>query len=531
MSSDHDEKRQGAAKPSPSSVWLPPTPESLFTPLSTNTPASRVPFEPLPPAALPHGRAVLSPSFQARREPDVVNRSGGPPLPLPLVKDSEELAHCRLPPILSMLSDRVPAPHNASRLQGTRAANAVVAREQPSSDGIVIDEALSGSGDSRTAAQGSRKRPRVHSSGSSEGAVDHLAQFGQFDRPRSSLVSHDDVGRGEELEELERRMINGFVADESHDPAESKGKRMATSTTSNGVASLPPPSRHNLRARRKTRPTSALYPVLQEDGLDVEEEDQMEDDDDEDYSASALSAKWKATASQASSSTRGSGGGAGAGAGGRERERAPGRRISHSLIERRRRERINDCLQKLRNMVPQCSALAELKRQKSRRRNRPAAAAGDEHAGGGNMHKLEILLGTIEYVEELRARVEELERERHSASHGVKTGGARGGSAQVEPVVDSSQRTATRTLGRLTHNVPSDATVVAATSIGGIQHAASGVPTSLLTSQGLSDDGPEDGVKDLGGNGERSPSTDATEDDAAVLLLALASPDLRPVVT
>jgi hypothetical protein len=523
MSSDRDEKRQTAVKPpSTSTVWLPPTPESLFTPLSTTTPASRVPFEPLPPAALSHSHVALRPTSLAVNQ---AHRGGpGPAQSLPLVRDPEELAHCRLPPILSMLSDKVPAPHVASRFQETRLPTAAITCKQPNGDGrIVIDDDALGRGTGSSppsTAQGSRKRQRGGSSGSSEDAVDKLGRLGS---PRS-LLDHDGRVRGEDLElKMSRETVD---EDDEEDLAEPKGKRVATGPTSSSLPS--PPTRHNLRVRRNTKPTSvALSPVLQEDGVDSDEVDQVEDDDDEDYSVGVTPTKWKSTASQASSSTGGGGGGgggsgAGAGAAGRERERAPGRRISHSLIERRRRERINECLQKLRNIVPQCSAMAELKRQKSRRRNRPsassAAAGGGEDGaggGGGNMHKLEILLGTIEYVEELRARVEELEREREKGANGVGTSG--------QGVGDKVQAGDSPHTPWLAEGGP------AAAASAGLPPAATQAPMNSPASLGLGDR--LDEAQDPDGDGGRSPSTDATEDDAAVLLLALASPDLRPVVT
>ena len=92
--------------------------------------------------------------------------------------------------------------------------------------------------------------------------------------------------------------------------------------------------------------------------------------------------------------------GAGAGGAGRTGTR---RRVSHSLIERRRREKINECLARLREGVPQCREHVSLKekRAKDRARRRGesfgSGAAGveddgdddddDEYAGEGSKRK------------------------------------------------------------------------------------------------------------------------------------------------
>lgn len=72
------------------------------------------------------------------------------------------------------------------------------------------------------------------------------------------------------------------------------------------------------------------------------------------------------------------------------------RKVSHSLIERRRRERINDCLAHLKKLVPQCQEEGKKKiaraRERSKKRGRRGEDGDDEGEGGrGGLHKLEIL--------------------------------------------------------------------------------------------------------------------------------------------
>ncbi|ORY78377.1 hypothetical protein BCR35DRAFT_352882 [Leucosporidium creatinivorum] len=104
-----------------------------------------------------------------------------------------------------------------------------------------------------------------------------------------------------------------------------------------------------------------------------------------------------------------SGGGAAAGASGSQSNR----KVSHSLIERRRRERINDCLAHLRQLVPQCREEGEKKVARAKERGRKRGRKGDDDGGDegqrGGLHKLEILQGTIRYVEELETRIATLE--------------------------------------------------------------------------------------------------------------------------
>ncbi|PWN37737.1 uncharacterized protein FA14DRAFT_159641 [Meira miltonrushii] len=118
------------------------------------------------------------------------------------------------------------------------------------------------------------------------------------------------------------------------------------------------------------------------------------------------------------------------------------RRATHSQIERRRREKINDRLITLRSIVPACVAeIEERKRVKfeeeeearkiatgeisanavrggkrKRNRRRAAAAAATKKEGEGDdkeeelgLHKLEVLTHTIDYIYQLQERILELE--------------------------------------------------------------------------------------------------------------------------
>lgn len=83
------------------------------------------------------------------------------------------------------------------------------------------------------------------------------------------------------------------------------------------------------------------------------------------------------------------------------------RKVSHSLIERRRREEIDDCLATLRDVVPQCREQGEAKVAKAKERGRKRGRKADDKddADKGGLHKLEILQGTIVYIEQLEARL------------------------------------------------------------------------------------------------------------------------------
>ncbi|TNY23640.1 hypothetical protein DMC30DRAFT_389078 [Rhodotorula diobovata] len=77
------------------------------------------------------------------------------------------------------------------------------------------------------------------------------------------------------------------------------------------------------------------------------------------------------------------------------------RKVSHSLIERRRREKINECLAVLRETVPDLREEGERKVARAKERGRKRGRGQDAGERGG-LHKLEI-------IEQLRRRVAELE--------------------------------------------------------------------------------------------------------------------------
>ncbi|KAL8292995.1 hypothetical protein RQP46_000689 [Phenoliferia psychrophenolica] len=88
------------------------------------------------------------------------------------------------------------------------------------------------------------------------------------------------------------------------------------------------------------------------------------------------------------------------------------RKVSHSLIERRRREKINQCLATLSEVVPQNQEERERKDKKAKERGRKRGRKGDDGDDDGNrngLHKLEVLEGTILYIRQLEERVAELE--------------------------------------------------------------------------------------------------------------------------
>ena len=119
------------------------------------------------------------------------------------------------------------------------------------------------------------------------------------------------------------------------------------------------------------------------------------------------------------------------------------RKVSHSLIERRRREKINDCLAILRETVPSLREEGERKLARAKERGRKRGR-GDDAGERGGLHKLEILQasfcgatlsrllilpplpwktdpdrsraqGTIAYIEDLRSQIARLERTALSA--------------------------------------------------------------------------------------------------------------------
>ncbi|KLT40263.1 hypothetical protein CC85DRAFT_304309 [Cutaneotrichosporon oleaginosum] len=80
---------------------------------------------------------------------------------------------------------------------------------------------------------------------------------------------------------------------------------------------------------------------------------------------------------------------------GRPMSREQLRKANHSLIERRRREKINAALADLRGMVP---------------------GLGEENGGKGGEFKLEVLERTVEHMRELKRRIADLEADAEAAS-------------------------------------------------------------------------------------------------------------------
>ncbi|GAA5919656.1 hypothetical protein JCM1841_005211 [Sporobolomyces salmonicolor] len=91
------------------------------------------------------------------------------------------------------------------------------------------------------------------------------------------------------------------------------------------------------------------------------------------------------------------------------------RKVSHSLIERRRREKINECLATLRETVPNLREEGERKLARAKERGRKRGK-GDEAGERGGLHKLEILQGTIAYLESLREHISALEAQRPASA-------------------------------------------------------------------------------------------------------------------
>ncbi|GAA5967313.1 hypothetical protein JCM8115_006103 [Rhodotorula mucilaginosa] len=121
----------------------------------------------------------------------------------------------------------------------------------------------------------------------------------------------------------------------------------------------------------------------------------LEDDDDDDAVEDDPS---PSASPPPASSSRGAGGGG-----------SSKRKVSHSLIERRRREKINHCLATLRETVPSLREEGERKLARAKERGRKRGR-GDEAGERGGLHKLEILQGTIAYIEDLRSQIARLER-------------------------------------------------------------------------------------------------------------------------
>lgn len=71
-----------------------------------------------------------------------------------------------------------------------------------------------------------------------------------------------------------------------------------------------------------------------------------------------------------------------AGATGKSKKGKPSRKTTHSQIEKRRREKINDTMERLKNLVPAC------------------------HDDPQNLRKLDVLTATADYIEELKSMLQ-----------------------------------------------------------------------------------------------------------------------------
>ncbi|GAA5900732.1 hypothetical protein JCM6882_007651 [Rhodosporidiobolus microsporus] len=158
---------------------------------------------------------------------------------------------------------------------------------------------------------------------------------------------------------------------------------------------------------------------------------------------------------RASTGSAAGGGGGGGGAAG-----ASKRKVSHSLIERRRREKINVCLQTLKETVPSLKEEGEKKMAKARERGRKRGR-GDDAGERGGLHKLEILQGTILYIEELRARIAELEEQQAGSNS----------SAPSTTSSSSTSRTAAVPSSIIPSGVPAAAPSPSPPSLSLIKHA------------------------------------------------------------
>jgi hypothetical protein len=115
-------------------------------------------------------------------------------------------------------------------------------------------------------------------------------------------------------------------------------------------------------------------------------------------------------------------------------ERDALRKVSHSAIERRRRERINDKILHLKSLIPALSAPVPTQP------NRPALAGGGPsggpaNGGANNVHKLHILQSAIDYILELRERLGAAER-----THGVRGTSNSVGAASSSGIVNGDVR-------------------------------------------------------------------------------------------
>ncbi|GAA5861670.1 hypothetical protein JCM8547_000700 [Rhodosporidiobolus lusitaniae] len=197
------------------------------------------------------------------------------------------------------------------------------------------------------------------------------------------------------------------------------------------------------------------------------------------------------------------------------------RKVSHSLIERRRREKINQCLMSLKETVPSLKEEGKRKMAKARERGRKRGRGEDAGERGG-LHKLEILQGTIQYIDELRLRINALENQQHpSPSSSKPTRPTR------LPSPDSLTASATTSSASLSPPLLLPSPILRASISSAIDLASRGPLPSLSTATSFTltaQPGESSSSSSSGGS--------ATVDDVeAVSLLHYfsTSPELRPV--
>ncbi|GAA5900410.1 uncharacterized protein JCM6883_002834 [Sporobolomyces salmoneus] len=160
-----------------------------------------------------------------------------------------------------------------------------------------------------------------------------------------------------------------------------------------GTSSVSWEEEYTKRPRRSAAIAAARNIPRQPSPLELE----SDEDDDTSFSPPPLVPSTSSSTSSKSTAKDNAGGGG-----------ASKRKVSHSLIERRRREKINDCLATLRETVPSLKEEGARKIAKAKERGRKRGR--DDAGERGGLHKLEILQGTIAYISDLRARIDELER-------------------------------------------------------------------------------------------------------------------------
>ncbi|GAA6059546.1 hypothetical protein JCM10212_006044 [Sporobolomyces blumeae] len=259
---------------------------------------------------------------------------------------------------------------------------------------------------------------------------------GRIDRAREA--DEDDSGRG-------CGTLPHLVPDDSsrsalvshEDPTRSTIETSQECSVSTTTAKRPRRTAAIAAARKMPRPTSpetgreTPRDAQDHEGFDDEEDDGNDDDDDDEYEgegrprdafspprwhagskANPTSARHPLSSIMASAADTASLDPSTSAPTTQARSKPTGskRKISHSLIERRRREKINDCLAHLKDTVPNLREQGEQKLAKAKERGRKRGK-GDEAGERGGLHKLEILQGTIEHIDNLRKRIADLERE------------------------------------------------------------------------------------------------------------------------